>query len=181
MLTVPLKAIPSKGYTLTLTHNEGWVLEMLANALGGQPVDNDSISGQIELRKHENIVDLTGEIRFSYHPLCARCGRQLTICEKIPLKANLAPLYAGEGHRKKHAHEETEVELTREDLDFCFYENDEIRVDTIVNDEIVLALPYNYYCPEPCRPPRSQDPRITTGDKTDPRWHPLKDLKSLKK
>ena len=78
--------------------------------------------------------------------------------------------------------EEEEIELTKEDLDFSFYDDDEINIGSILNDEIILRIPYNYYCKDQnnCKLLGPTDPNITINDNTDPRWQGLKNLKNLK-
>jgi len=183
MKKIPIKAIKSKGLKLELNAAEDWVMEVLNNVITDKSVDLKTVAGHIDLRIISQIVDINGEIKFTRHPLCSRCGKTLAVQENIPIHANLAPLFTSPNERKKHKDEEEERELTKEDTDFSFYENDEIRVDTILHDDIALAQPYNFYCPkdEHCEAPKPTDPHVTHNEKIDPRWQPLKDLKSLKK
>ena len=179
MKTVHLREITSKGLDLPLDQKEEWVLDILRNAISETKLDQSSIKGNLHLHKTEQIIDLTGNILFTYFPLCAHCGQEVKSTERINLHATLAPLYTSPAERKKGKENNEEIELTKDDTEFSFYENDEIEVHRILNDEILLSLPYNYYCAdkEKCEQAKPHDEHITVNDTIDPRWLKLKNLK----
>ncbi len=180
MKVLSLKEIPVKGLTLDLSKREPWLMEILNTILSPyKPVDA-SIKGQIELNKFNDVVNMTGQLLFDFEPFCAHCGTPLKIRESVPLKATIAPLPAD--FAKQINDDEDEAELTADDMDFSFYEHDEIRIDNLVNDEVALAIQYNYYCKDKaaCKLIKPLDPHITINDTTDPRWAALKDLKITK-
>lgn len=172
-----LKEIPVTGLTLYLNAKETWLVEILTLTLKPYSVLLNSILGQIDLKKTNDIVDLHGQLNFDYHPQCAHCGRELDIHEAIKLRATLAPLPPD--FLKEIKEDQGDTEIAIDDTDFCFYENDQIRIDTIVNDEIALALPYNYYCKDKitCKIARPIDSHITINEASSVRWNQLKDLK----
>lgn len=179
MKKVHLNQIKDQGLSLPLNAREDWVITVMNNAVGENRFDPDSIEGRIDLHKTNQYVNFAGNIKFARHPLCARCGKTLSVMENIALKAHLVPLCKSPAGKQKKGSQSEQAGLTKEDLEFCFYENDEIIVDGLFNDEIALALPYNDYCQdEPtCQTVFPQDKHSGLNDKTDPRWGPLKNLK----
>jgi len=168
---------PIKGYTLFLNKTEEWVTTVLQNVLPFKKFDLESIQGKMNFLRTNLNIDIDAKISFVHYPCCARCGKEIETHENINFTAHLAPLH--EDERSKKRHKEDELELTRDDLDFCFYENDSIDLESLLNDEIALELKYNYYCQdsEKCQLIQTNNPHITLNDTVDPRWAPLKKLK----
>lgn len=183
MKTIQIHQIKEDGLTLELSDKEEWVVEVLKNLFPDHPVDLKTIKGSIDLQNFSGVVACTGNISFTHHPLCARCGKDLDKTENVSFSTNFAPLTPDKQKAlsEKHAHEE--VELTEEDVNFSFYTDEEIVLDPILNDEIALTLPYNYYCEgkQQCKPQLPNDPHITFNDNADIRLAKLKDLKIAKK
>ena len=183
MKTIPTHQIKEDGLTLELSDKEEWVVEILKNLFPDHPVDLKTVSGSIDLQNNNGVIACTGSISFTHHPPCARCGKDLDKTESVSFSTNFAPLTPDKQKALSEKHTHEEVELTEEDLSFSFYSNEEITLDPILNDEIALTLPYNYYCEgkQPCKPQLPNDPHITFNDDSDPHWAPLKDLKITKK
>lgn len=182
MKKITLNQIGPKGYTMEITPKESWVIEVFHNVFPNHKFEKETIEGTIQLTQHEKNVSFSGHIQFSHHPLCAKCGNPFKQDEKMEFQLILTPLDELEISQDSQDGEDGEIELEGEELDFSFYENDEILVDSVLNDEIVLQLPYNYYChnQSQCHISIPNDPHILIEDNTDQRWQPLKDLKILK-
>jgi len=162
-----------KGFTQPLNKDEKWVTTILDTVLSDYAYNAESISGQIQLLKTNKYVDVIGEFRLTFSPLCARCGEELDEHLNLSFQTHLAPLK----DLATPATDEEEQELTKNDLESCFYENEEIVLDPILTDEIAMALPYNFYCKKDCKTATPASSNITVDDNTDPRWEALKDLK----
>lgn len=176
-MKIHIRHITKNGYDIALNDKETWLTAIFSNLIPDHPVDLPSISGHIHLDNFEGNVSLTGQVEFTHRPLCARCGTELTRREKIPFKANLIPLKAIDG-APPQGDEEEEIELTGDDLDFAFYDGEEVEVDPVINDEIALALPYNYYCANDarCAAAKAAD-TSSRNEAVDPRWAALKNFK----
>lgn len=176
---VHLNQIPAKGLEISISADESWVKEIFENIFTDHAVDDQSIHGKMNLTKYETDVSCNGHIEFTHHPLCARCGNDLTQNEKIDFTAHFTPLFTSSEDRKKHEQDIEEIEVAKEDLDFCFYENDQIILNNILNDEIALHLPYNYYCEDrsSCDLTTQNNSNILPKSDVDPRWAKLKNLK----
>lgn len=178
MKTITLREIsPTKGLKIPLKDSEDWIKDVLKTVLGGAKWTEGSVRGELNLVKTNDIINIDADLAFQHHPLCARCGTELNRVEKIHFFSVQAPLDEGKGKDKE---DQLDAELTDDDLNFGYYENDEINIEQILNDEIALSLPYNYYCTDnvQCATHAPKDPHITLNDTSDPRWAALKDLKN---
>lgn len=177
IMKINTRHIRKDGYDIPLNSGEAWLTEILKNLFDKEVLKLDSIKGNVHLENLTDTIHLSGHIEFIYHPLCARCGAELKRHEKIALNANLIPRDAMTGEEVPT--KEEEIELTADDLDFAFYDNEEIEVDQIVNDEIALALPYNVYCESEasCQARHEEQMHAHTAGSVDPRWLALKDVK----
>jgi uncharacterized metal-binding protein YceD (DUF177 family) len=174
-MKIHIRHINKNGYDLALNDKESWLNVIFASLIPDHKVDLPSVGGHIHLDNFEGNVNLSGQIEFTHHPFCARCGAELTRREKIPLQANLIPFRAIDGEKPRG--EEEEIELTGDDLDFAFYENEEVDIDPVINDEIALALPYNYYCKDAAQCESAHLAVVAQSDRIDPRWAALKNFK----
>lgn len=182
-MKVIVSQIPKKGQDFTLNASQDWVLEIFNNIFKDLKLNSTSIQGEIAVRRQDPNVTVSGFVNFTVSPQCARCGADLAIKHHIDFHALYAPLHE-EKYGKTKETEEEEIELTAQDLEFAFYENDEIDVSTLLNDEVALELPYNYYCDEKRAATCEINSRITLKELTpetekpiDPRWEALKLLK----
>ncbi len=179
MQTININQISAtKGLQIKLNGNDEWLTNILKNVLPTKNIEFDTLIGKIDFLRTNMNIDITGTISFTHHPLCARCGEEITANENIRFVAHLAPL-----DEVIHKNKDDKEELTKDDMDFSFYSNDTIELEPIVNDEIALEIPYNYYCSdqENCRLHEPTSQNISLNDKTDPRWAPLKNLKIMRK
>lgn len=158
-MIIPLRLFQKNEYHLKLNAEAPWLMTVFKNLFSENNFLKDSIQGEILLKNTNDNISLQGFIEFSYEPFCDHCGESLRCFVKIPLRAILSPFPKGDFSEK-------ETELTH-DIDFCFYQNQEIEVDPIINDEIALALPYNHYCEnkEACK--KRASPYLTPDQKTD--------------
>lgn len=177
--SVTLNQIPAKGLEVALSNDEEWVRIIFKNIFTDHEVEPKSIQGKINLMKYDTDVTCTGHIEFTHHPLCAHCGNELTQNEAVDFNAHFTPLYSSKEDRKKHQSDAEELEVTKDDLDFCFYEKDQIILNDILNDEVTLHMPYNYYCQDKsqCKLTIQNDMDISSEPAVDPRWAKLKNLK----
>jgi uncharacterized metal-binding protein YceD (DUF177 family) len=185
-MKVIVSQIPQKGRDFVLDAHQDWVMAIFNNVLKDLKFDPTSIQGKMAVRKQDPNVVLSGSVDFMVSPQCARCGADLTSQHHVDFYALYAPLHENQ-HSKTKETEEEEIELTAQDLEFAFYENDEIDASALLNDEVALELPYNYYCDEKQAATCEINSRIhlkewtsETESATDPRWEALKSIKITK-
>jgi uncharacterized protein len=137
------------GRDIPLNVGEDWLMTILKTQLAEEAKPVTGVIGNVHLDILNDNVTLSGKLDFTHSPLCARCGKEITITEHVPLKATLAPLFTSKQDRAKH--EDEEEELTLDDLEFSFYDGDSVNLETILNDEVAMHLPLNYFCHDDCK------------------------------
>ena len=85
-------------------------------------------------------VFLSGQIEASYRTSCSRCAEETTKSLSLPISMVLKPHAPG-----RRALDEDE------DVSLSYYEGDEIDCGVIVEEHIILALPYTVLCSEECK------------------------------
>ncbi len=176
MKTYRLTEIPKDGLQENLVISIDWVKEIFDNLFRTGEIIENTVTGQLNLRKTNDVVDLAGVIRFDRKTLCGRCGAPLALKYRIPFQATFAPMPSVKDHHTGETIDE-EIEIPTDDTGFCFYTNDIIEVSPIINDEIALQMPIDDYCVnnENCKIP--DQVQVEEHKEIDPRWGALKNLK----
>lgn len=121
-------------------------------------------------------IHLNGELKAALHVPCDRCLRDVAV--QINQTANLV-FIPMEAERVAKG----ERELHEGDLEFSYYENDELDVDQLIREQLELALPVRVLCQTECCglcPQCGADLNTDACDCqpfTDPRWQELAELK----
>ncbi|HLD44833.1 MAG TPA: DUF177 domain-containing protein [bacterium] len=177
----------TKGLDLTLNQKDEWFLNLIKRLIPEHRLDPNSLVGQFNFLRTNTIVDVMGSISFTHYPPCDRCATEIKSDENISFSTHLSPASLVEDKKKRGAHgktpdNETEIELHEDELDHCFYHNEEIDLEPLINDEVALSIRYNYYCTpaQDCKIPVPNQEYITVNDTSDPRWAPLVKLKNTK-
>ena len=76
---------------------------------------------------------------------CASCLTGFELDVPVIFNLTLKPRPASSGELPE------DLELTREDLEECFYEGETIDLDEILREQLLLALPMYPRCQESCR------------------------------
>ena len=98
---------------------------------------------ELQIRKKGNVIEVKGPVRCELTLTCSKCMEEFLFPVEAVLDVELAP-----GTLMPSA---SELELTGEDLDVCYYEGDEIDLDPFVYDEIMLNVPIKPVCSEGCK------------------------------
>lgn len=115
-------------------------------ALGG---DNDvysvvaPVSLVFDIRKDKDKFHLVGRVKTTLEMLCSRCLEPFTFAVDAPFDLRYQPhaLNKGEGER----------EIEADDLDTAYYENDEIDLGQLMQEQFYLALPMKPLCKDDCK------------------------------
>ncbi|MFO1464588.1 MAG: DUF177 domain-containing protein [bacterium] len=148
-MKIRVPSIPDEGLAVDFDQVTPWCAELLRSRLSSLYRPGQAVSGHVDLVKTLQNVSLSGEVRLTLHPACARCGAAFTHGVEVPLQRNLAPYFSGP--RESLLSEEEEIELSAEDLEFSFYHDEEIDLTEIIGEEIDLALPMQFLCKEECK------------------------------
>jgi len=98
---------------------------------------------ELHIRKKGAIIEVSGPVRCVLTLACSKCMEEFAFPVEAVLDMELAP--------RTLMPSASELELTGEDLDVCYYEGDEIDLDPFVYDEIMLNVPIKPVCSEDCK------------------------------
>ncbi|MBI5195272.1 MAG: DUF177 domain-containing protein [Nitrospirae bacterium] len=108
---------------------------------------DDIIKGEVhgffKIFKIDDRVLVKGWANAAASLLCSRCLEQCSCPLNVKFDVEYLPL--------KEVIEVGEHELTKEELDVSFYENDQIDVEELVREQILLAVPMKPLCRADCR------------------------------
>jgi uncharacterized protein len=129
--------------------------------------------------KHERIKDIrvSGELSTSLELLCARCLEPVT--EDVSRKFDLLyrPLGADAGRE--------ELSVTGAEAEISYYQGEGLLLEDAIREQVLLAVPLKVICRENCKGlcphcgANQNVERCSCAEPVeDPRWTPLKDLRS---
>jgi uncharacterized protein len=129
--------------------------------------------------KHERIKDirLSGELSTSLELLCARCLEPVT--QDVSHKFDLLyrPLGADAGRE--------ELSVTGAEAEISYYQGEGLLLEDAIREQVLLAVPLKVICRENCKGlcphcgANQNVERCSCAEPVeDPRWTPLKDLRS---
>ncbi len=179
-----ISSIPERGMDLAIDPKHAWVAEAIAIAFPSENPVVEAFTGQIKVRRSDLIISIDGGMDLPLNPVCDRCMEPFLCTLKIPIRMDLSPLYHSKREKERARNMEEEVELTKEDVDFCFYDGPEIDLRHILAELLVLSLPTGFLCTPTCKglcPHCGQNLNVKScfcrsSDPVDPRWEALKKL-----
>lgn len=144
-------AIHEVGREFKVKSSDGWVRNLFKEILPNENPLPDQLKGEISIHRINDIVSLTGQFDIPFRPNCDLCLEPYNDQLVVPINMNLSPQYKPDKKTTKYKEVEEELELNADDLDFTFYEGDEIDLASLVSEQIVLALPATHICSPQCR------------------------------
>jgi uncharacterized protein len=101
------------------------------------------VSYDLELRKVEDRVTITGAVGCTLSVACGRCLEDFPFSLDGYIDVELVP--------KSMVPPGGEVELRGKELDTDYYEGDEIDLDALIYEEVLLNIPLQPLCNEACK------------------------------
>ena len=101
------------------------------------------ISVNLLLSKSEGNIRIKGLLETRGRPACSRCLEELDLQVRAPIDFTL--------HTGSRGPLPKELELTTAELDYDYFEGDEIDLSDTIYEGIVLAYPMKSLCHEDCR------------------------------
>lgn len=124
---------------------EAWLKEM-GNHLETQGVHlARPIEAQLRLTKLEPDYYLKGVLKFEVEQACARCAEDFQMGIEHPFELGLAHVTRGKETPADALSEESE------ELDICYFEGPEIDLAPILEEQVLLSLPYTAICKPDCK------------------------------
>ncbi|MGE3955301.1 MAG: DUF177 domain-containing protein [Vicinamibacterales bacterium] len=101
------------------------------------------VSLAFDIHKDKDKFHLVGRVKTTLEMPCSRCLEPFTIAVDAPFDLRYQP------HTEHHGGGEREVEA--DDIDTAFYENDEIDLGQLMQEQFYLALPMKPLCKDDCK------------------------------
>jgi len=133
--------IPDEGLKISL-HKEGdWFRDLLPEK-EKDDFSLEKIEGFCQLKKIRDTVFIDGGIETVVSANCSRCLEPT----KVPVNAKFRHTFVPEKNRQKQ-----EDELSSEDLEYGYYEDDVIDLDALIFEQIMLQMPIKVLCTDTCK------------------------------
>lgn len=97
----------------------------------------------VDIKRTESDVYLSGDLTATLSLLCSRCLESFSRDVTFPLELEYRPV-------RELGGEETH-ELSRDEMDTGFYEDDELDLSEISSEQVLLNLPMKPLCAEACK------------------------------
>lgn len=140
----------------------------------------DSAHVRLRVMRFKRKVLIDGSFNISVSQQCSRCLKDFSYPLDITFREEYNPA--------EEIGKEGEQELTSQDMDLGFYNDDEIDVNDLIKEQVMLALPIKALCSTDCRGicvRCGKDNNIEQCNcetkEADPRMAPLQKLKEILK
>jgi uncharacterized protein len=140
-LKINVSKIPEGGMDLRFERDGIWFRGFLPEAASADPVP-DRIDVACGVRRMKENVFIEGTVATTVEATCGRC-LEMT---RQPVNASFKYTFTPPPDQPKE-----EWELTAEDLDFAYYEDDSIDLDALVFEQVMLHMPIKPLCAESCK------------------------------
>lgn len=178
-MVIRVEDIPVQGKHQSFLEDEG----PLNERLGGEATDSGlQFAGPVQvwmtLSRSGRVILVKSRIEARVKCVCARCLDPFTLTLHSEIQTSLKP------KPDPRLASSEEIELSREDLQTDFYEEEVVDLSPLVQDQVLLTLPPKVVCQEECRGlcPRcgknlNRGTCQCQGAEVDPRLASLKDFR----
>ncbi len=133
--------IPEEGLNVQFFKDKTWAGQIFAEKENpGFSLDGIDVSAT--LKRIRQTLYLEGRLLTEVEMDCSRCLDAARLPISAPFKYILTPV---------QAERPEEQELSAEDLDFVYYQDDLIDLDPLITEQILLHIPMKVLCREDCR------------------------------
>jgi uncharacterized protein len=140
-MKISVSKIPDGGMNLRFEKDEAWFRERLLDPQTEGFVVR-GIAADVAVRRMKDTVFVEGTATAEVEMPCCRCLEPT----RLPLGASFKYTFAPPPDQTGE-----EWELTAEDLDFAYYQDDMIDLDDIVFEQVLLQVPIKPLCAESCK------------------------------
>lgn len=142
-LNYRIEDIPPEGLLIQGERGEDWLKNLFRGQGELEFTWLSPASYDIHLSRSNARILVEGSIELTLQLACSRCLEQVSFAVNPEFSFFLSPAQFNDLS--------PEVELQREDLDIDFYTDDTIDVGQIIQNQIILAVPFNPACKEDCK------------------------------
>jgi uncharacterized protein len=170
--------IPEEGLTLDLSVDEKTVTEMAGEGHGGQKFSLVSpVKARLKIGHAGSMIGVEGSLKATLSLNCSRCLKAFTYISE--------PAFSLYFLRGRENEQEREKELTPEDMDINYLQDDVLDTTEVVLEQFALDLTVKPLCKDDCKglcPRCGEDLNLgpcgcKKEDRIDPRFATLKGFK----
>lgn len=132
---IPVSQISEEGWTRTLDIP----LASLRRVVETHGPQSGTLRAQVTLKNHKGCVDVRGRLVAELTLACGVCLDTGIVRVEAPLELMIAPQALWKAGHREGQHEEVRIAST--DLDVTFYEDEEIDLYAVLEDELLIAAP----------------------------------------
>ena len=167
-MKVTAQEISERGFSISFEIATPWARSAAATAMEGAV---SALRGEINIRRYQSDLAVTGEVMVAASRTCDRCGGDVTLTIDGPLELTYVPNLRGEispgGTR----------ELVSSELDLGLYKEGSLDLSLVLQEHLALQLPWRVTCDLPNVSPSGEacDPNLLKPPERgpDPRWAAL--------
>lgn len=142
-MLIKVSDIPRSGLHIHLEEKTGWLSDFVPTDDVTAPVLAGPLSSYLELYKKRQLVKIKGFLKGVLKLECNRCGEAFDFLLEDTFDFNLVgPQFWSR---------EDDVELKSEEMDYEFFDGENIHVEKILVEQIFLALPQKILCSKQCK------------------------------
>ena len=138
-----IEDIPKEGILIQGDRGEDWLRSLFPVQTGSELHFISPISYRINLSRADSLVFIAGTINFKVELSCSRCLERFVLLLAPEFSVCLSPA--------QFQNLPLEMELQKEDLDKEFYDGEVINLSAILQNQIILAIPFYPLCREGCK------------------------------
>ncbi|MFH1079129.1 MAG: DUF177 domain-containing protein [Pseudomonadota bacterium] len=133
--------IPEEGLKVQFSKDENWSRQIFKEK-EKMGLTLGRIDGSVFLKRIRQTLYLEGDLRTQAETVCSRCLDAACLPINASFKYVLSPA------QTEHTEER---ELSPEDLDFVYYQDDLIDLDPLIIEQVLLQIPMKVLCREDCK------------------------------
>jgi uncharacterized protein len=142
-MQILVKELTPEGLELSEAKDSEWLSEALASSQA-RPAPGAELAIRVRASATSGNVFVRGEMQTRLVLVCSRCAEEWLEPSGFPFQLVLAPA-------KEERGEEEEVELTKDDLEFTYYQREVIELDDALREAVILQLPEYPLCRPDCK------------------------------
>jgi uncharacterized protein len=140
-LKINVVNIPEEGLKIHFSREGNWLTGIVPGREKGiVSVDRIDVTGGI--RRLRKTIFLEGQIDTTVEMDCSRCLEMAHLPVHVRFNYTFVPVQEEQAE---------DVELSAEDLDYVYYQDDLIDLDPLIFEQVMLQIPMKVLCREDCR------------------------------
>lgn len=138
-----IEDIPAEGINLEGSHDQLWLTTLFPSEEKLEFSFVSPLRYRLQLSRAGALVLVKGWLQVTVELACSRCLEQFSFSVAPEFSCSLRPGIPGRPAQER--------ELKREELDTEFYSGDSVDLGLIIQNQIVLSVPFRALCREDCR------------------------------